>query len=268
MLKKSKKIILTILSLYLIILTLYIFTVINKYSGLNKQGNISINLFFSIQDSGADDNIIIIIVRMLLFTFLGSGLFIYLKNSSFVHQRTGYLEFLQKGMINSFLGGAVISILTNLYEMLLINWFYFPFIYKSHDYEMLSGMRPGYFTTNDLTEILLFIILAAIGWGIFSILVFSVGLLVRKNALYIAVGPILGLILILLPILGNMNNIVWRTFSFSWFLYTLVAPGQTTFIGQMPPINSLVAFLLAGVIYLAVALLLITLWCRKKQHEG
>ncbi|WEV70470.1 hypothetical protein OZY43_05875 [Lactobacillus sp. ESL0785] len=270
-LKRTKKYIILIIALFFLLITWHVFSAIKDNQGILIKGNISVHLFFTMQSGGGNDGIMVDLIMMLVFSIIGSGIFVYLKNSNIfsgVQQRVGYRQFLKKGIINTFLSGMGLSLITNLYEMLLINWFYFPFVYNFHDTNLSEGMRPGYFTTNDLTEILLFIILAAIGWGIFSVLVFSVGLFVQKNALYISIGPILGLILILLPILGNMNNLVWRTFSFSWFLYTLVAPGQYTFMSQRPPINSLVAFILAGVIYLVVALLIINLWYRRKLREG
>ncbi|MDF7673119.1 hypothetical protein PT281_07575 [Lactobacillus sp. ESL0701] len=272
MLKKTKRIIIMLIITYLILLTWQIFTGIKENQGvLSSKGNISVALFFDLQIGGWNDKIEIDIVRMVLVSTLVAGLFIYLKNSNMfsnIQQRIGYRQFLKKATFNTFLCGMSLSIITNLYEMLLINLFYFPFVYNFHDIGLSEGMRPGYFTTNDLTEIIVFIMPAAIGWGIFAILVFSVGLFVQKNALYIGVGPILGLILILLPVLGNMNNIVWRTFVFSWFLYTLVAPGQSTFMGQRPPVNSLVAFVLASLIYLTVSLLLINFWYRRKRRKG
>ncbi|WEV41004.1 hypothetical protein [Lactobacillus sp. ESL0681] len=266
--KRTKKIIVIAVILYLILITIYAFTTFKDRAGLLKQGNISVHTFFELQ-SGLNDNIMVDILEMFLFPLLGSVLFIYLKNNSLVNlqQRIGYRGFLKRGITTTFLAGAGISLLTNLYEMGLINWFYYPFVYNFADPD-LNSFRPSNLTNNDLTEIILFIIFAAIGWGIFAIFIFSVGLFVRKTALYFAMGPVLGLILILLPILGNIHSLVWRVFSYSWFVYTLIAPGQYTFISEAPPIKPGLSFVIAAIIYLAIAALLIGIWYSKQRKEA
>ncbi|WEV44165.1 hypothetical protein OZX56_02750 [Lactobacillus sp. ESL0684] len=265
--KRTKKIIIIAIIFYLLLITAYTFATFKDKAGLLKRGNISVHAFFELQ-SGLSDNVVLDVVQMFLFPLLGSVLFIYLKNNSMVNiqQRIDYRGFLKRGISTTFLAGAGISLLTNIYEMGLINWFYYPFIYDFND-PFLNGIRPGNFTNNDLTEIILFIIFAALGWGVFAVFIFSVGLFVRKTALYFAMGPVLGLMLILLVTLSNMSSWAWRAFYFSWLPYTLIAPGQYTLIGMAPPIRPGLSFVIAAMIYLAVAALLISIWC-KKQRKG
>ncbi|RHW51000.1 hypothetical protein [Lactobacillus bombicola] len=270
-LKNTKKIIVFILMLYFVLITVHVFLGIHGASGLlSAKGNISVGLFFALQSGGGSSNILVDILQMSLLTIIGSAFFVYLKNNNIfsnVQQRIGYATFLKQGLKDNFGAAATLSIVTNLYEMFLINWFYFPFVYKTNDQVYLHAIRPANILTNDLSEIVLFILLSAIGWGIFAILVFSLGLHIRKNAFYPIIGPLLGLILILLPTLGNMNNVIWRTFSYVWFLFSLVAPGQYTFVSQAPPIKSIFAFIIAAFIYLMIAAVLISVWYKQKVER-
>ncbi|RMC24159.1 MULTISPECIES: hypothetical protein [unclassified Lactobacillus] len=268
MLKRTKVMYITILILYFLLITVHVFLGIHDASGLlSAKGNISVGLFFALQSGGGGSNILVDISQMSLLTIIGSAFFVYLKNNNIfsnVQQRIGYATFLKQSLKNTFGAAAILSLATNLYEMFLINWFYFPFMYKTNDQVYLHAIRSANILADDLSEILLFIFLSAIGWGIFAILVFSVGLYIRKNAFYPIIGPLLGLILILLPTLGNMNNLIWHTFSYAWFFFSLVAPGQYTFISQAPPIKPIFAFIIATFIYLAIAAVLISVWYKQK----
>lgn len=275
MLKRTKIFSAVTMIFYLSLITWGAFAGIEAYQGILPSGSrvsdVSINLFFSLQPKGVNENIIAAVIMMALAPVLGSGLFIYLKNNnmfSAVQQRIDYKSFLKKGVVTTFFGAMSVSLITNLYQIGLINWFYYPFVFKTIPRKLAQGYRPGYFSPNELFDLILYIILAAIGWGVFAVLVFSVGLFVRKNALYLILGPVLGLALVLLAVLGNMNSLIWRTFAFSWFFYTLTAPGQYTFAGQLPPINSLVAFFIAAIIYLVIAASLIKIWYRRKRKQG
>ncbi|WEV44166.1 hypothetical protein OZX56_02755 [Lactobacillus sp. ESL0684] len=271
MLKRTKKIISITIILYFFLITCHTFVSIKDGQGiLSAGGNISVSIFFEMQAGGGNGSEIVDLTMMAVLSVIGSGLFIYIKNNNMfdsVQQRLRYKRFLMKSVITTFLAATGLSIFTNLYEMSLINWFYFPFTYKMND-PFLRSHRPSNFTNNDFVEILLFIILGAVGWGIFAIFIFSIGLFVRKNAFYIIVGPIIGLVLILLPILGNIHSLIWRVFSYSWFVYTLIAPGQYTFISEAPPIKPGLSFIIAAMIYLAAAVLLISIWYKKQRKEA
>lgn len=89
------------------------------------------------------------------------------------------------------------SVFTNIYRLGLINWFYYPLVFQTQPAQIYRDARPGYFSSNELIDVVFYIIFAAVGWGIFAALVFSVGLFVKKNVLFYVVGPSIAIALIL-----------------------------------------------------------------------
>ena len=275
MLKKTKKISFFAMLLYMLLITWQTFLVIRNYKGIlpvdGRASNVSINLFFSLQPGGYEDNFVIDIIMLILIPTLGSGLFVYFKNNnmfSLIQQRQGYFHFFKKSFKNIIFNSIFISVITNIYQVGLINWFYYPFFFKSLNSKTMAGYRPGYFSTNEMIDLITYIVLAAIGWAIFSILVFSIGLFVNKNTFYLVLGPIVCLGLTLIIILTNVNNIVLRIISYIVLPYTLLAPGQYALAGQLPPINSYLSFLISMLLYLIIATELIRIWYKRKKTEG
>ncbi|BDR60037.1 hypothetical protein [Lactobacillus xylocopicola] len=269
--KRTKKITIIALVLYALLITWHVFAAIKndvKPQGTGLES--ALYLFLSVQPGGFHESVIVDLTEMALMSSAGAGFYLYLKNNntfSNVQQRINYFGFFKQGIKHTFLGAVSLSLLTNLYELILINWFYYPFVYKVKS-AFLSNSGNTYFSSNSLVYIISYIALAAIGWGIFALLVFGIGLFVKKNALILTIGPITGLLLIILPILGSKGSKALQVLSISSFFYTLISPGQENSSVQYQPINSILAYMLAVVIYLLIALVLIKLWQKQQVNKG
>ena len=192
MLSRTKKFVLIILIIYLLLITWQFVTATKDGAGLipanGKAVDISVMLFFSIQPNGWNENIISLVMMLAFVPTFGTGLIIYFKNNNMfgaVQQRVGYHKFLKTGVINSFVVGFLFSLITNIYQLALISVFYYPFFFKTRPLKLYIGARPGYFSTNQLIDLCSYVTLAAVGWGIFAILIFSIGLFIVKNSIKI-----------------------------------------------------------------------------------
>ena len=275
MLSRTKKFVLIILIIYLLLITWQFVTAAKDGAGLipanGKAVDISVMLFFSIQPNGWNENIISLVMMLAFVPTFGTGLIIYFKNNNMfgaVQQRVGYHKFLKIGVINSFIVGFLFSLITNLYQLALIRIFYYPFFFKIRPRKLYIGARPGYFSTNQLTDLCSYVTLAAVGWGIFAILIFSIGLFVSKNGIYLVLGPCVGLGLTLLSILISMGNKILLFVSYTWFPFAVLAPGQFALGSRLPPINSYLLFMTVALLYLLFAACLIQLWQKKKRRLG
>ena len=275
MLSRTKKFVLIILIIYLLLITWQFVTAAKDGAGLiptnGKAVDISVMLFFSIQPNGWNENIINLVMMLAFVPTFGAGLIIYFKNNNMfgaVQQRVGYHKFLKIGVINSFIVGFLFSLITNLYQLALIRIFYYPFFFKIRPRKLYIGARPGYFSTNQLTDLCSYVTLAAVGWGIFAILIFSIGLFVSKNGIYLVLGPCVGLGLTLLSILISMGNKILLFVSYTWFPFAVLAPGQFALGSRLPPINSYLLFMTVALLYLLFAACLIQLWQKKKRRLG
>ena len=273
MLKRTQKFVLIFLIIYFLLITWQFFIAAKSEAGLiplkGKAVDISVMLFFSIQPNGWNENIINLVILLALVPIFGAGLLIYFKNNnmfSAVQQRVGYHGFIKAGIINSFIIGVVFSLLTNFYQLALINLFYYPFFFKTRPIELYIGARPGYFSTNQLIDLCSYVTLAAIGWGIFAILIFSIGLFVSKNSIYLVLGPCVGMGLTLLSIIiSRLGNEFLLFLSYLWFPFAVLAPGQFALGSRLPPINSYLLFVLVALLYLLFAAYLIKLWQQKRK---
>lgn len=275
MLKRTQKFVLIILIIYLLLITWQFVTAAKDGAGLiptnGKAVDISVMLFFSIQPNGWNENIINLVMMLAFVPTFGTGLIIYCKNNNMfgsVQQRIGYHDFVKGGIINSFIVGFLFSLITSLYQLALIRVFYYPFFFKTRPLKLYIGARPGYFSTNQLIDLCSYVTLAAVGWGIFAILIFSIGLFVSKNSIYLVLGPCVGLGLTLLSILISMGSKFWLFVSYSWFPFAVLAPGQFALGSRLPPINSYLLFMVVALLYLLFAAYLIKLWQQQKRRLG
>lgn len=268
MFKNTKRLILAILVIYYIAVSFLTLTTIQQVNQLNKNSSTALTTFLSLQLGGGSDSVVLQISQMLLLPTLSSGLFIYLKNNnSFInlHQRISYQKFLSTGVLFSFIGSVLIMLSTYALQLILISLFCAPIVFTYDPHIADMGIR--YFSLHTGLELGAFILLSSIGWGVFSVLVFSINLFISKNVIGLISGAITGIILILFALIGNLQNNIWRTFSFIVFLPTIISPGQMTFNGIQPPINFVLSFFISIFCYLAISFMLIIVW-KKRKYGG
>ncbi|NVY95967.1 hypothetical protein HU830_02010 [Lactobacillus sp. DCY120] len=197
-------------------------------------------------------------------TSYGSFKSIYIKNNNYfnnVNQRIGYVSFLKKASLRTFFVAFFISLLTKIYQLILSF-----IILKKLPSNVVIPAELSPFADNRFSSCVIFIILASLGWGIYAVFIFSLGLFIKKNSIYLVLGAIVGTLLILIP--GMFSRILTYGM-YILLLPTLIAPGQMTFgiLGGKHP-NVYIGFLLSASIYLIFSLFLMYWWMVYKQKKG
>lgn len=269
---RTKQIILGGFLIYLVIFTYVVLTTIHQEMrpGLKANGDNALYMFFYLQPFGLRDSLFINFGSIAIIPILSTYYFIHMKNNNELFhllQRIGYQKFIQMVVGKSFLVASIFSLIVNIYELILINWFYAPLSFSGKSQFLLTS-KLIYFSSNGWVNLLTYIVLAAIGWGIYTVFILALGLFIRKNALYVPLGIVFGLGTILLDevVLISMNK---GTIQFANILAApnLFSPGQLVIGGQNPPLGLWATYVIIVGIYALLIFALIKFW-HKKQERG
>ncbi|MGQ5708486.1 hypothetical protein [Lactobacillus sp. PSON] len=266
MTKRTKKIIVIGILFYLIVVTYCIFAAIKDVQGVGLSNTSAITMFFNIQFSEVESSLTKDVINLLIISGLSSFYIIFMKNNNQFNniiQRIGYKKFFLKSIVNVFCTASLLTVFVYLYELIVINWFYFPLNFSG---KIMFGEFAATFSNNFGVQTIWYILSSSIGWGIFAVLIFAIGLFIKKNAIYLILSAVVGLALIMFVFLLPIN-------SFTIFLvnilsiFNLIAPGQISFNSQYPPLGLPLTWIIIAIIYASVSFLLIRLWY-KKQLRG
>lgn len=139
------------------------------------------------------------IAIFLFVTIVGAALAINIKNNHELYNvvsRTGWNNFLTNSTAYAFLGAVGLYWLECLLEILLISIFYKEFGYVPYN-ETVLLRGDGYFSLNNLANLLIKIIFFGLGWGIYATFIFSVALFVKKNSMCLFLGAVVGFMITL-----------------------------------------------------------------------
>lgn len=224
------------------------------------------NIFFAMQlgQSGPIYSLILFTV----ITVFSSFILVYVKNNATFYnvvQRIGYRRFLQKGVLYSFFGGFCLSLLISFYQVTLLSYLVHPLQFTKKTQSLADGISV--FDDGSLASIAQFSILSAIGWGVFSVFIFSVTLWIKKNALATVAGGLVGVVLFMVPVLlDQLLNGIFSFFFYSIQVSTLVAPGSVLY-QTLPSQTATAYFPLSVLIYLLASLVLMKRWVKRKGNE-
>lgn len=267
--KKTQRMISVVVFIYLIILTCIVLTTINQEirSGQRLSSDSALYMFFYIQPFGLRDSFFMNFVSITVIPILSSYYFVFIKNNNEIYnfiQRIGYKRFIKMMLIRIFLFSSSLSIIVNILELILINWFYAPLSFNKLSLFLLES-KINHFSTNSFVELLTYISLSAMGWGIYTIFILSIGLIVKKNSLYMPLGIVVGLGSILLTVaIGSQGK--WITqFLNIIAIPNLISPGQLIIAGTKPPLGILLTFFLSAMLYSFFTYILIEKWCKNRK---
>ena len=266
MTKRTKKIIVIGMLFYLIVVTYCIFAAIKDEQGVRLSNTSAITMFYYIQFSGVDSSLTKDVLNLLIISGLSSFYIIFMKNNNQFNniiQRVGYKKFFLKSIVNVFCTVSLLTVFVYLYELIVINWFYFPLNFSG---TILPGEFAATFSSNFGVQTIWYILSSSIGWGIFAVLIFSIGLFIKKNAIYLILSAIVGLALIMFIFLLPINSFTIFLANITIIL-NLIAPGQVSIHSQFPPLGLPLTWVIIAIIYASVSFLLIKLWY-KKQLRG
>jgi hypothetical protein len=271
MTKREKFLLLCGLILYFVLVTWSTLRGCSAYSGVRKSGSVAVVVFYDLQFGGALQSIVVASAMLLTYSVIGSIFYIYVKNNrSFynVHQRIGYRRFLQNGTLSAFFYAAVLAIVTSVYEMVLISVTFYKFNFYTKDTAFIAE-GSKHFSQNTLIDLTTFVVLSAIGWGVYSVFIFSIGLFIKKTSIFVVLGVIVGTGLILLSGMANLGlGGKLASFFYVWFLPVLISPGKMSFGAYLPPVNILLAFWIAVLVYLAISWLIMRLWLKQMRWRS
>lgn len=268
MIDKRKAVQILSLLLYLGVVSTIVIDTVHEYSDLPPIDHTLFTDFWYIQLGGPECSVMFHTLSMILFTTFSSYIFIYIKNNqSFlnVHQRIGYKGFVRTGFIRTFLAGAFLSALTLVYELVL-----FAILLKQvpSNIKLEECLIQPPFDDNTISSWLIFVLLSSIGWGIYAMFIYSVGLFINKNSVFIIIGAVIGILLIIGPVLLLVSE--YLAFPLTVILFqSLTAPGQLNFnVYNAYNYNVFLISTLSGIFYLTASLGLANLWIKTKQKNG
>lgn len=267
--KRTNKIIIIALLGYLVFITYLVLSAIN--SELRPRTTVDANsfiyMFNEVQPFGVYSSFSLILA-LLIFPIVGSFAPIFIKNNNGITnvlQRSGYAKFLRKASWQTFLLGMSFSLLSEIFEIILINWNYAPIAFTNNSFYL--GQFFNTFSKNSLIQLLAYMVTSSIGWGIFSVFIFACGLYIKKNPLFIVSGAVLGLILLLLPTLYGMMNYFLYAVANVTEISILIAPGMISFAGQKAPGGIMIIWIISAILFALIAWILMMTW-QKKQLRG
>ena len=141
-------------------------------------------------------------------------------------------------------------------EYVMISITYGPFNFWQKSSYLLEE-RGVYFSTNSLINFWSYCLASAIGIGVFSLLVLAVNLYVKKMAILICSGLLLGIFFIILPaqlnmILGLKDSLVMS----ASFLLSLISPTTIAFGARVSNMPQSLIYICSLVFYLTVTIVL------------
>lgn len=243
----------------------------NDSQGLARDGTTVLTQFWDIQFGRTGQPMLLSTITLILYTAMPAYLAIYVHNNHAfynVQQRIGYQRFLADAIGTIFKGAASLSVASMLYQFVLI----LALVRRLPSNTMLAkefrlGLTP--FNDNTLLSLVIFMLISAIGWGIFSVFVFSVGLFIRKTSIFLVLGAVIATVLIvgsalLLP-LGH-GNLAFAGVLSVIMPSTLFAPGQLSFsVYNGNPPSVYLTFGLAAGLYGGLAWLALHAWLNQRR---
>lgn len=223
------------------------------------------NTFYSLQF----DDPIYNLIELIFISISGSFIWIYMNNNSskyLIIQRIGYINFLKKGILSSFSFAFILSLLLLTYQLILVSMFIHPLSMTPVTNNLSTGISPfdnGYFWST-----IQFIIMAAVGWGVFALLVFAIALWVKKTVIAIILGGAVGAALIVVPaLLAQILPRYLSIFCYAIQASTLISPGSLNY-PVLPSHQATSYFPLSVFIYLFFSGILMFSWYKKRQQES
>lgn len=270
MISKTNLIRISVCLVYFCVITGQIVLLFSKYIGygMDITSTRAMQLWWEIQFSGVSSSTILDVLQMIVFTTLLTYISIYIKNNQFftlVHQRTGYSRFLQSTFLKSFCSAFFLSFITHIYGLVLFSILckQIPSFVKIDDIYINTA-----FQDNTFISWFIFVLLSAIGWGIYAILICSIGLFINKNSVFFVSGAVIGTLLIVVPAMLVANDLLRYLFSIV-ILPSLIIPGQLHFFQNVgTPPNVWLIFGLSACLYTGVSVLLAQKWVHDTQSHG
>lgn len=227
-------------------------------------------MFDAVQPYGVEETMVGEIAAYLLISIVGAALSIYIKNNHELYSvvsRIGWKKFFTKSIGLTFLGAVILYWLGCLVEVPIISMFYHGFVYMPHN-EIILIRGDGYFSLNNLANLLTKVVLFGIGWGIYAVFIFSVALFVKKNSMCLFLGPVVGFMITLTE---NISSDIGGTLfivSNIWDTTNIMNPIENAMVQDPSPAIYYLNYATTAVFYITLTAVLLRIWYMKNVEKG
>lgn len=235
-----------------------------EYSGLlEAKGVYGLSFFYTSLSAGTLYAVYIILI--LITPNLFASEFLINRNNGFsnlIKSRIGYKRYFKNNIIILFVSSFVTLLVFQLFVLLLIHMVYAPieFTYFSIG---VTSTSSQFLHPNEIINLVLYIVCTSLGYGIFSVFLFSMQAWLRNVYLFRLSGLIAGLLLstgIVMVGKGIYNmipNLLIEHIAAGTFIGNLINPGDMMTNATYLNVNSLVAFCISCIIYGTITILLL-----------
>lgn len=233
----------------------------------NSDGN---GLFFYYSFMNAGDNVIWYAIMFFIAGQITGSYVLINRKSGFdklVKTRSGIWPYYRSLILHNLIWSGFIFLVCEVCCLFTVNTFLDRITLNSvlTDYAQFHRLA-----SDSAINLLLSMILSAIGFQIYSLLVFSLSFWIKNLNLYRASGIILGMILLFVPIIGvafPQDSLIERGLSF-FYLPNILSAGISSY-GRYPlPYSPWIMFAGTGAVYLLSAFTLISGGIRNEKISG
>lgn len=185
-----------------------------------------------------------------------------------VKSRTGLKSYYLEHYFWNFLGGVLLFLACGLTAVLSINFFCDRFMVNIVSQETSAAFLL--FSQNAYLSLFISLILSSIGFGIYCALLYSLSFWISNINIFRAVGIILGMVLLFIPIIGATfpeSSLISRLFS-CLYLPNIISAGISGYgrYGYLIPVPIL--YCLTSLIYLFGTIIIGWLGVRHEESNG
>lgn len=271
MLTRTRKIYVGAVVIYLLVIIGQVaYAIYDNFPAVKSNDYAFDYLFNTVQPFGIDETMIGSIVISLLVPIIGEALAIYIKNNHElfnVVSRTGWNYFFTKSISYAFWGAVFLYWVGCLLEALIIDIFYHGFVYMPYN-EIILMRGDGYFSLNNLANLLIEVVLNGIGWGIYATFIFSVALFVKKNSLCLFLGAVVDFMISLTESISTEIGGTLFIVSNIWDTTNIINPLLNAMVEHPSPAIYYLNYATTAVFYITLTAVLLRIWYMKNVEKG
>ena len=134
--------------------------------------------------------------------------------------------------------------------------------------EIILIRGDGYFSLNNLANILTKVVLFGLGWGIYATFIFSVALFVKKNSMCLFLGPVVGFMITLTE---NISSDIGGTLfivSNIWDTTNIMNPIENAMVENPSPAIYYLNYATTAFFYITLTAVLLRIWYMKNVERS
>jgi len=272
--QKNKKITIPILIMVIVAMVVGLFYI--EYSNVSSDTleiiketmpELGIQFFYIIQDAGL--SLIFFVLMLVLLPNLISSNFLEMSNSKFnnmITTRIGYSQRIKNELKTTFIFSFMFTIFADIIILITIHLFCFSIHFtKVLPFEGIYDLSI-IFSNNQLLSLIIYVLLSACGYGVFSCFVYSLQFVIKNIYLYRALGLFIGISLVILPsFISQLLNInILSTIVYFLSIWAITSPG----IGSTLQASPTILYIGSICIYSLIIVILLKIKEKKEKYSN